>query len=207
LVRANHTRLNPQFTAAAAAAASSANASDRDDCFWTTDEERKLVTSMKMYKDNANQASKHFPNRAAASIPSKWNRNFCPLFTRQPFTKEEDDAILHAFRTTTTTTTTMTNNNTVPKEDDDNEAETESASASSSKSFVDIARANFPHRHAQHIYNRWGELASREDMRERVHQGVLSGGVKRSKDALLRPEDFVLQIDNESSLAANKQPL
>jgi hypothetical protein len=43
-------------------------------------------------------------------------------------------------------------------------------------------------------------------MRERVHRGVLSGGVKRSKDALLRPEDFVLQIDNEP-LTANKHPL
>jgi hypothetical protein len=144
------------------------------------DEEPKLATSMKMYKDNANQATTHFPNRAAASIPSKWNRNFCPLFTRQPFTKEEDEAILHAFRTTTTTTT----NN---FDDGNHEEETELVSAAASVGIV-----VFFQKHCRHCPCQLSTSTCATRLQSMGGIGV--------------PEDFVLHIDNEP-LNANKHPL
>jgi len=69
---------------------------------WNEREERSLGIGMKIYSDQPKNAlylaGTHILGRANASVTDKWNRSLNPEYSARPFTKEEDEALLKAFR-------------------------------------------------------------------------------------------------------------
>jgi hypothetical protein len=99
-------------------------------------------------------------------VAEKWNRSLNPEFTTRPFTPQEDQALVEAIR--------------------------------SNKSWSDVAN-QFPQFQMQRLYRRWRFLANDDDLAKygnelKRKEGAKRGLVGSGDDALLDPDDFVLQV-------------
>lgn len=107
-------------------------------------------------------------------MAEKWNRSLNPEFTTRSFTPEEDQALLDAVRSNTP--------------------------------WSDIAR-QFHRFQIQRLYRRWEFLATDDELAQyakdalKRKEGAKRGLVGSGEDALLDPEDFVLQVKKKRKQA------
>ena len=157
---------------------------------WNEEEERRLALCMKIYSDQQTDnltssgtskalyfAGTHIAGRSGTSVNDKWNRSLNPAFSARPFTKEEDQALLHVMRQHV------------------------------NFGWVEIARQFFPDRHPHRLMNRWSEIATDDDIVNRCAPSLLlpSSATKSSRlnvggteatndDTNLTANDLVVQV-------------
>jgi hypothetical protein len=154
-IRANQTLLNPNI--------------QRTD--WSDYEERRLPICMKIYNEkNAGdnhqlyRASTHCYGRSTKSVVDKWNRSINPVYSAKPFTKEEDDTLLHVMRSAFAA----------------NGEIRDSQKQSRHIGWTKLSQTFFPNRHPQRLQSRWAELATDQDIvnRERAKIEIVTSNEK-----------------------------
>ena len=129
--RAHTSLINPQF------------ANEK----WSETEERTLAMGMKIYNDSENTPAKAaglLERRSNKMVADKWLRSMIPCYNSQPFSTEEDKALIAAVKK-------MKNKN----KGGDGKGEV--------FAFASIAK-KFPTRNPRWLQNRWVELAKHEDL-------------------------------------------
>jgi hypothetical protein len=139
---------------------------------WTEEEERNLALYMKVYSEYACRpasflAGAHLPARSPTSVADKWERSLNPVFSVEPFTKEEDEELLEICRTNITIL------------------------------WKELSDRYFPHRHPHRLMNRWSELATDKDILERCGDQILSQSIGKEVSAQdgANPDEYVVQIN------------
>jgi hypothetical protein len=139
---------------------------------WTEDEERKLALCMKVYSDYACRpacflAGAHLPARSPTSVADKWERSLNPVFSVEPFTKDEDEELLEVCRTNPTIL------------------------------WKELSDRYFTHRHPHRLMNRWSELATDQDILERCGDQITGQSTGKEGSALdgANADEYVVQIN------------
>ncbi len=98
------------------------------------------------------KAATHFhPYRQSYKVSKKWERSFSPRFSYKPFSKEEDEKLLAAVRSSAVTTP-----------------------------FSEIGRKHFPNRTSDQLSQRWAKIAPDKEVVRKYVPSMVRSGLKRN---------------------------
>jgi len=119
---------------------------------WSDKDERKLALCMRIYGNATSpetEAQVHFPHRAAKSVLEKWSLSLNPDISTQPYTPQEDKALL--------------------------EAVSKAGGAADWKAIS----SKFPNRNRRSLFYHWTCIASKEDVLKRYEESYILKSVAK----------------------------